>query len=120
MPDNSQITPEIIGEAPEQSKFPVLHFIVGLIFSAVSFVVLICIWGQIVLGSQGGYGSTILPPVLMAYLIPELLIIGLLIWLANRSRKAGKRGYKASYNTLIVVNIICFCLLCFVMSFMEC
>jgi hypothetical protein len=121
MPDNSQTTPEIIEEAPEQFKFPVSHFIVGLILSCVGFLVITSLFANIVLNFDGTRDpNSLLPPVLAAYLVPELLIIGLLIWLANMSKKAGKPEYKSSYNTLIVVNIICFCMLCFVMSFVGC
>jgi len=123
MPDNSQTTPEIIEEAPEQFKFPVSHFIVGLVLSCISFFVLLCIEGGISSTSYSpgnGFSNSDLPPVLRAFLIPELLIVGTLIWLANRSQKAGNREYKASYNTLIVVNIICFCLVCMIMGSIEC
>lgn len=121
MPDNSQITPEINEKAPEQFKFPILHFIVGLVLSCIAFLLITTVFANIVLSFGGTRDpNSLLPPVLAAYLVPELLIIGLLIWLANMSKKAGKLEYKSSYNTLIVVNIICFCLLCFVMSSMQC
>lgn len=121
MPDNSQTAPEINEDATDQFKFPVLHFIVGLILSCVGFLVITSLFANIVLNFDGTRDpNSLLPPVLAAYLVPEILIIGLLTWLAKESKKAGNLEYKSSYNTLIIVNIICFCLLCIVMSSMQC
>jgi hypothetical protein len=124
MPDHSQTLIETHGGNEKRSKFPVLHFIFGLILSLVSFVVLVCIEAFIVNGfdsySRDYTTFDFLPPVLRAYLIPELLMISTLIWLASKSYSAGKSGYMRSYVILTLINIICFMLICMVMGSVQC
>jgi hypothetical protein len=120
MHDDQQAIPETQEGFSEEYKFPYLHLFTGLVLSCISFIVLISIWSAIILRSETFRDLNVLPPVLMAYLVPELLIISTLIWLANRKYRLSERSYMSSYITMIVVNVLCFIFICTLMGSIQC
>jgi len=120
MPNDQQAAPVIQPEPAKQYKFPFLHLITGLILSFISLVVLVSIWANIILSIETHRTLNFLPGVLQAFLIPELLIIGILALLAIRTHRSGKLGYRSSYITMIIINLLGFCFICFVMGSIQC
>lgn len=106
----------------DNRKFPVLHLFAGLIISFFAFIFIIQVYFyicSIFFPIYTNYGSGI-PAVLRAYFIPESIIIGALIFLATKTYRSGSTGFSRSYITMIVVNIICFCMVCAVMGTVQC
>lgn len=120
MPNDQPEPSDIIPEPAEQLRFPYLHLFAGLVLSAISFVVLTPLWANIILNVEAFRVSSLLPPVVMAYFVPELLIVSTLIYLARRPQASDYLNYRSSYIAMIVINLLCFCFICSVMNSVHC
>jgi hypothetical protein len=122
MLNDNEAIPQADPTVAEPIKFPYLHLFGGLIISFLSFIFLVAIYDRIVLTFFPYIGSSDsrLLETFKAYAIPEGLILLTIIWLANRNRKNNELGNVQSYIAMAVINVICFCFVCYLMGTIEC
>lgn len=122
MLNDNEVVPQADPTVAEPAKFPYLHLFGGLIISFLSFIFLVTIYGRIVLTFFPYIGSSNsrLWETFKAYAVPEGMILLIIIWLTNKNRKKGELGNMQSYIAMAVINVICFCFVCYLMGTIEC
>jgi hypothetical protein len=119
-----EVFPENTPDAASQTKFPYLHLFAGLVISFFSFVFLVWMYYLIVsliFTDKATVGDVSpLVNVFKAYLIPECIILGALIFLATKAHKINETGRKRSYMIMITINAVCFFMVCYVMGSVGC